>query len=99
MPFSLETVEATQVLKLEGAVTIRYAEALAALLSDIPDDCSALEVDTLGLEDIDTCILQVLCSLRKTVSVVSFHKSSEIFCTAVSRCGLGRELTARLEGQ
>jgi hypothetical protein len=49
-------------------------------------------VDTGSLEDIDTCILQLLCSLRKTVPAFSFDNPSEVFIGAVDRCGLRREL-------
>ena len=55
-------------------------------------------VDTGGLEDIDTCILQMLCSLRKTVPALSFDNPSEAFIGAVDRCGLRRELLSAREG-
>jgi hypothetical protein len=50
------------------------------------------------LEDIDTCILQLLYALRKTVPGVSFDNPSEFFIAAVDRCGLRRELLSAREG-
>ena len=92
MPFSVTTIQGRQVLKLEGAVTIRHAQELAATLGEGLEDATPIGVDTRGLEDIDTCILQLLYSLRKTVPMLSFDNSSEVFLGAVDRCGLRREL-------
>jgi ABC-type transporter Mla MlaB component len=91
MPFSIVNRQGRQILKLEGAVTIRDAQDLAAKLGEGLED-GAVEVDTGGLEDIDTCILQLLSSLRKTVPVLSFDNPSEAFISAVDRRGLRREL-------
>ena len=66
MPFSIANKQGRQILKLEGAVTIRHAQDLAAKLAEGLEDGTPVGVDTGGLEDIDTCILQLLCSLRKT---------------------------------
>jgi hypothetical protein len=49
------------------------------------------------LEDIDTCILQLLYSLRQTVPALSFDKPSEAFIAAVDRCGMRRELLGARE--
>jgi len=84
-----------QILKLEGAVTIRHARELAARLKK---DGPPGGVDTAGLEDIDTCILQLLCSLRKTVPGLSFDHPSDAFTAAVDRSGLRRELLGGREG-
>ena len=61
------------------------------------EDRTPVAVDTGGLEDIDTCILQLLCSLRKTVPALSFDNPSEAFVSAVDRCGLRRELLGARE--
>ena len=66
MPFSIASSEAGQILKLEGTVTIRHAQDLATLLGQSLEDGLPLAVDTAGLEDIDTSILQLLFSLYKS---------------------------------
>ncbi len=91
MPFSIARMQGRQILKLEGAVTIRHAQELAALGESL-EDATPVGVDTGDLEDIDTCILQLLCSLRQTVPTLSFDEPSEVFIRAVERCGLRREL-------
>ena len=98
MPFSIASTQGRQILKLEGAVTIRHAQDLAAKLGESLEDGTPVGVDTGGLEDIDTCILQLLCSLRKTVPALSFDNPSEAFIGAVDRCGLRRELLSAREG-
>jgi anti-anti-sigma regulatory factor len=92
MPFSVTKLQGRQVLKLEGAVTIRHAQELAARLGEGLEDGTPIGVDTGGLEDIDTCILQLLCSLCKTAPSISFDGPSKVFIGAVDRCGLRREL-------
>ena len=98
MPFSIATTQGRQILKLEGTVTIRHAQDLAAQLGERLEDDTPLIVDTGSLEDIDTCILQLLCSLRKTAPALSFDNPSEVFAAAVDRCGLRRELLGAWEG-
>ena len=92
MPFSIVNKQNVQILTLEGAVTIRHAQDLAAKLEEGLKDGAPVGVDTEGLEDIDTCILQLLCSLRKTVARLSFDRPSEVLIGAVDRSGLRREL-------
>jgi anti-anti-sigma regulatory factor len=98
MPFSIVNGRGKQILKLEGAVTVRHAHELAARLAEGLEDGTPVEVDTAGLEDIDTCILQLLYSLGKTVQALSFDNPSEAFLGAVDRCGLRRELLRAREG-
>jgi anti-anti-sigma regulatory factor len=98
MPFSISAGPGGQILKLEGAVGIRQARELAAALREGLQDSASLEVDTGGLEDIDTCILQLLCSLRKTAPEACFDNPSEAFLAAVERCGLRRELLGTGDG-
>jgi anti-anti-sigma regulatory factor len=92
MPFSIVNTSGTLLLKLEGAITIRQAQDLAARLGESLDDLTPVVVDTAGLEDIDTCILQLLYSLRRRGPALSFEDPSENFLDAVDRCGLRREL-------
>jgi len=97
MPFTITSTPGSQLLKLEGAVTIRNAQDLAARLAETLEEGMPLGVDTQALDDIDTCILQVLCSLRKTVPSLSFDNPSEAFLGAVDRCGIRRELLGSQE--
>lgn len=92
MPFSIANKEGRQILKLEGAVTIRHAQDLATGLAEGLEDGMPVEVDTAGLEEVDTCILQLLYSLRNTVPALSFDDPSDAFLGAVDRCSLRREL-------
>ena len=98
MPFSIAGQPGRQILKLEGAVTIRHAHDLAAMLGEALEDGTPAVVDAADLEDIDTCILQLLCALRKTVPALSFDRPSDAFTGAVERCGLRRELFGAREG-
>jgi anti-anti-sigma regulatory factor len=92
MAFSIAGAEGKQILKLAGAITIRHAQDLAARLGENLQDGLPLVVETAGLEDIDTCILQLLYSLCKTVPALSFDNPSDAFLNAVDRCGLRRDL-------
>jgi len=92
MPFTIGGAPNRLTLKLEGAVTIRDAENLATSLREGLGDADPVAVDTQGLEDIDTCILQLLYSLRNAVPALSFDNPSDAFIGAVDRCGLRREL-------
>jgi anti-anti-sigma regulatory factor len=98
MPFSIVAGPSGQLLKLEGAVSIRQARKLAARLLERAAGSPPFKVDTAGLEDIDTCILQLLCSLRKAAPGLDFGDPSEVFLSAVERCGLRRELLGTQEG-
>ena len=97
MPFSITSTSDGVVLKLEGAVTIRHAQDLAARLGESLEDSTPLVVDTSGLEDVDTCILQMLYSLRKRGAPLAIDNPSNTFLGAVDRCGLRRELLATRE--
>ena len=81
-----------QTLKLEGSVTIRHARALFSLLAESLHDSEPLAVETSRLEDVDTSILQLLCSLRRTVPELTFAEPSEGFLGALDRSQLRREL-------
>ena len=98
MPYSIAKKQGRQILKLEGAVTIRHAKDLAAKLGEGLETGTSIGVDTRDLEDIDTCILQLLCSLQKIVPGLSFDNPSEVFTGAVDRCGLRHELLTGREG-
>jgi anti-anti-sigma regulatory factor len=99
MPFSITIERDRQLLKLEGAVTIHHARQLATALVEGLESGTPLAVDTQGLEDIDTCILQLLLSVRKAVPALSFGSPSEAFISAVEHCCLRRELLGMREGR
>jgi len=92
VPFSITNTPLGMVLRLDGAVTIRDAQDLAGRLAERLEEGAGLAVDTSDLEDVDTCILQLLCSLRRTVPALSFASPSDAFTSAADRCGLRREL-------
>ena len=73
-------------------MTIQHAQELAAKLGESMDDSASMIVDTKNLEDMDTCMLQLLCSLRKAVAALSFDDPSDAFIRALDRCGMRREL-------
>ena len=92
MPFSFLALDGRQKVLLEGRITIRHAEDFAEKLGQVIKDGTPVDIDSSALEDIDTCILQLLCSLRKTVRVLSLEPASPVFMCAIERCGLRREL-------
>jgi anti-anti-sigma regulatory factor len=93
MPITVHKTKDELTVELEGEVTIRHAQDVAAKLSEALDGgVSAVTVGTAGLRVVDTSILQLLCSLRKTVPVLSFENPSAEFVAAVDRRGLRREL-------
>ena len=98
MPFSIVNEQGRNSLNLEGSVTVQHAHDLATKLGEIIEGETPVSVSTADLEDIDTCILQLLYSLRKTVTALSFDDPSEFFIAAVDRCGLRRELLSVREG-
>jgi ABC-type transporter Mla MlaB component len=97
MPFFLTKQGGRQLLRLEGDVTIRDARKLAAMLGEKLDRRLPVEVDTARLEDIDTCILQLLCSVGKTAPEVAFGDPGELFLNALERSQLRRALLGARE--
>lgn len=92
MPYAVHKSKSTLRLELEGEVTIRHAGELAAGIGEVLDGCTSVVVVTTRLQDADTSILQLLCSLHKTAPVLSFPQPSAEFVAAVDRCGLRRDL-------
>lgn len=97
MPVIIQKTDKELTVEFEGAVTIWDAHDVASQLSEqlnsepFPISLSA-SVKTARLLDIHSSVLQVLCSLRKTVASLSFENPSAEFIAAVDRCGLRREL-------
>lgn len=98
MPFSLTNREGRQVLSLEGRVTVQDAQELAGAVAVWLEDRTPLEVDTRELTDADTCIVQYLCALRKSVSDLSFSEPSEALTMALDRCQLRSYVLGLREG-
>ncbi len=96
MPMTVHRTGGELVVKLEGALIVRDAQGLADTLGDVHDGVVSANVDAAGVCDIDTAILQLMCSLRKTVLLLSFENPSQEFIAAVDRCGLRRELLGAL---
>jgi ABC-type transporter Mla MlaB component len=92
MPFSLTNREGRQVLTLEGSVTVRDARKLAVLLNEGLEEGRPVDVEAAQLEDIDTCILQLLCSLQKTAAELTFVDAPEVFLSALDKSQLRRVL-------
>ena len=79
-------------LDLVGGVTARDVDELAHGLAAQLKSGATVRVRTRELEDIDTSILQMLVSLRKTVAALVVEAPSDAFVSAVDRCALRREL-------
>ena len=97
MPFCIVAEEGRQRVNLTGSLTGQHAHDLAAMLGGILEPGVTVSVTTTDLEDIDTCILQLLCSLRKSIPQFSFDKPSEALTNAVDRCCLRRDLLGSRE--
>ena len=84
-------------LELIGGVTVRHAGELAKSVASSLSSGASIVVRTGRLEDIDTSILQVLVSLRRTAGRFVAEDPSEAFVSAVDRCALRRELLSGLK--
>jgi anti-anti-sigma regulatory factor len=84
-------------VKLEGSITIRDAHELASQLREMVEADVPTNVETAGIEDIDTCMLQLLYALRMSASGVAFDNPSEAFIAASERIGLRREFLGARE--
>jgi ABC-type transporter Mla MlaB component len=78
-------------IELRGSVTIRDAQGLAAEIGGRLRPESAVAVETEAVEDVDTSVLQLLCSVQRTAAAFTVRKPSAAFTQAVDRCALRRE--------
>jgi anti-anti-sigma regulatory factor len=92
MPFVIQTEKDRLLLELSGSLTIQHAHQLSQSLKDSFFSHSTVTVQARDLEDIDTCILQLLVSVQKTSSHFTVRDPSSAFRSAAERSGLGREL-------
>jgi len=92
MAYKVHQTEQELVLELKGAVTARDAAELGRSLASAMSSGASTIVRAGELEDIDTCVLQMLVSLSKTAASFVVDVPSEAFACAVDRCALGAEL-------
>jgi anti-anti-sigma regulatory factor len=94
MPYEIQNTTEGLILELTGGVTIRHAAELGKCLASSLTSGATVMVRTQELEDIDTSILQMLVSLRKTTPAFVLENPSGAFVNAVERCALRSELLA-----
>jgi len=94
MPYTIQKDEQHLALVLSGGVTARDVSDLAKCLASSFATGAAIVVRAPELDDIDTSVLQMLVSLRKTAASFEVESPSEAFVSAVDRCALRRELLA-----
>lgn len=95
MPFEIHTTGEGLVLELRGRVTVRDAGELCKRLSSALTDGAAVTVRAGELEDVDTSVLQLLVSLRKSAGAFDLEEVSNAFVNAMDRCALRPELFVR----
>jgi anti-anti-sigma regulatory factor len=94
MPYQIQSATEGLILELRGDLTIRHAAELGKCLASSLTSGATVIVRTQELEDIDTSILQMLVSLRKTAPAFVLENPSAAFVNAVERCALRTELLA-----
>ena len=94
MAYTIQREEQHLTLELRGGVTARDVGELAKSLASSLTSGAAVVVRGPELDDIDTSVLQMLVSLRKTVASFAVEAPSEAFLSAAARCALQRELLA-----
>ena len=82
------------ILELSGSITVRHAQGLSNAVTTALGSSAAVLVDAGGVEDMDASILQLLCSLRKSVPAFEFTSQSKELVNAADRSALRRELFA-----
>jgi len=94
MPYEIQNTTQGLILELTGGVTVRHAAELGKCLASSLTSGVTVVVRTRELEDIDTSILQMLVSLRRTTASFVVEDPSEAFVNLVDRCALRGELLA-----
>ena len=92
MPYTIQEQDGRIALELKGGVTARDVGEMAKALASTLKSGASVVVQTHELEDIDTCVLQLLVSLHKTAATLSIENPSEVFVDALDRCALKREI-------
>ena len=91
MAYTIQRDEQQLTLELTGGVTARDVGELAKSVASSLTSGAAVVVRAPELDDIDTSVLQMLVSLRKTVASFVVEAPSEAFVSAAERCALRRE--------
>jgi ABC-type transporter Mla MlaB component len=91
MPYHIEKTGRGITLGLKGGVTVRHAAELGKCVAASLTSGAEVIVQTQELVDIDTSILQMLLSLRKTAGSFVLDDPSQGFLDAMDRCVLRRE--------
>ncbi len=94
MPYTIQTKDNKLALELTGGVTARDVAEISGQLAPLLRGEITVVVHTRELDDIDTSVLQMLVSVRKTVTALLFENPSGAFLNSVDRCALRRELLA-----
>jgi ABC-type transporter Mla MlaB component len=98
VPFAVEQRDDRLTLTLSGVLDIRPVLELSAALGNALEGAASVAVEAGSVEDADTGVLQLLCSVRKTAPALTLMDLSAGFVAAVDRCGLRRELLGAQEG-
>src|SRR5689334_20936265 len=98
MPYEIHISEEMLLVELKGGVTARDAGELGNALASVLKSGARVVVRTRELEDIDTCVLQLLVCLSRTASGFAVEEPSAAFVSAAERCALKRELLAGARG-
>jgi anti-anti-sigma regulatory factor len=94
MPYFVQQNEGSLILELKGGVTARDVGELAKCVAASLTSGAGVVVRAQDLEDVDTSVLQMLVSLRKTAVAFRLENPSEAFLNAMDRCSLRRDLVA-----
>lgn len=97
MPYDIQNTQSGLILELTGGVTARHVGDLGKAIASSLTTAAPVIVQTKALEDIDTSVLQLLVSLRKTAPAFTLAGASEAFVNAAERAGLRRELLSALK--
>jgi ABC-type transporter Mla MlaB component len=92
MPYEIHNADKGVILELTGGVTARVAGELAKQIASSLTSADTIVVHAREVDDIDTSILQILVSLRKTVAGFELQEPSDAFLSSLDRCALRREL-------
>src|ERR1700733_13440913 len=97
MPYEIHNRQGMLTFELKGRITSREVQELAKSLCPVLTSETAVTVLTSELTHIDTCVLQMLISVRKTAARFVVEKPSETFISVVDRSALRRDLLKETE--
>lgn len=88
MPFELKTDAQGTTLMLVGRLGVRQARALWDAVQPAIAAGTAIRVEAVGLEEMDTSIVQLLCRLNSRTGLLQIGKVSDRFLVSLQRRGL-----------